>query len=142
MARRHRDPEGRRIGIGFVLAVAILAGGCTSGSDSGPAVASGTPATDPGAAGRQIATDRGCTACHGDRGQGGIGPAWVGLAGSAVELEDGTTVVADDQYLRRSITEPGAEETAGFTVKMPPPTLSDEEVDEIVAYIRGLRSSR
>jgi len=51
-------------------------------------------------------------------------------------------VVADDQYLRRSITEPGAEETAGFTVKMPPPTLSDEEVDEIVAYIRGLRSSR
>ncbi|MGF1665347.1 MAG: c-type cytochrome [Acidimicrobiia bacterium] len=89
--------------------------------------------------GRQIAGDLGCAACHGVDGQGGVGPAWVGLAGSEVELADGSVVLADTEYLRRSITDPEAEVVAGYTTKMPENTLSDDQVDAVVAYIEELR---
>jgi cytochrome c oxidase subunit 2 len=64
-----------------MVAVAALLGlaGCSSGSQSGAALAQST----------------GCAACHGDRGQGGLGPAWKGLFGSRVTLSNGTVVTAD-----------------------------------------------
>ena len=35
-----------------------------------------------------------------------MGPSWKDLAGEQVELADGTTVAADEAYLRKSILEP------------------------------------
>ena len=69
----------------------------------------------------------------------GAGPSWVGLAGSTVELDDGSTPVADEAYLRRSISEPQAQRVAGYTIAMPENGLSEDEVDAIVAYILELR---
>jgi cytochrome c oxidase subunit 2 len=83
------------------------------------------------AAGREVALSEGCAACHGDNGEGSIGPAWIGLAGSTVELEGGGTVVADTDYLYRSIVDPQAEVVAGTTVKMPVTELSDEQAKYI-----------
>jgi cytochrome c oxidase subunit 2 len=91
------------------------------------------------AAGREVALDKGCAACHGSNGEGGVGPPWIGLAGSTVELEGGGTVVADAGYLRRSIVDPEAEVVAGWTVKMPVTELSDDEVNALIAYIQELR---
>lgn len=82
--------------------------------------------------GAELAEDRGCTSCHG---AGRIAPAWDGLFGSTVELEDGSTVVADQEYLTRAITDPGSEVVAGFGVEMPENDLSDDEVADLVAYI-------
>jgi len=62
----------------------------------------------------------------------------VGLAGSDVELSDGTTVVADGEYLFESIRDPAARIVAGFSVQMPRNALTDEEIDEIVAFIGSL----
>ena len=89
-------------------------------------------------AGEALAREAGCASCHGGSFQGGIGPGWVGLAGSDVELSDGSVVVADDGYLFESIRDPGAKLVAGFSVQMPRNTLSDAEIDEIVAFIRSL----
>jgi cytochrome c oxidase subunit II len=89
--------------------------------------------------GRQIAGDLGCGACHGVDGQGGVGPAWIGLAGSEVELADGSVVVADTEYLRRSITDPDADLVAGYTTKMPENALTDAQVEAVVAYIEALK---
>ena len=36
----------------------------------------------------------------------GTGPTWKGLYGSEVKLVDGTTVTADETYLKESITDP------------------------------------
>ncbi len=69
-----------------------------------------------------------------------MGPEWLDLAGSEVELEDGSVVVADEAYLRRSIQEPGAEIVAGYTTRMPQNSLSDEQIDAVVAYISELAS--
>lgn len=91
------------------------------------------------AAGREVALAEGCAACHGDNGEGGVGPAWIGLAGSNVELEEGGTVIADADYLRRSIRDPQADVVAGTTVKMPVTELSDVQVDDLIAYIEELR---
>jgi cytochrome c oxidase subunit II len=83
--------------------------------------------------GVELADDNGCSACHRS---GAVGPRWESLYGSMVELDDGSTVVADEEYLTRAITDPGADIVAGFDVEMPDNDLSDEEVASIVAYIR------
>jgi cytochrome c oxidase subunit 2 len=86
--------------------------------------------------GRSIAGQAGCAACHGRNGAGGVGPAWSGLAGSTRTLEDGTTVVADDEYLRRAIADPAVEIVDGYTVNMPVNNLTDEEIELVVTYIK------
>jgi cytochrome oxidase Cu insertion factor (SCO1/SenC/PrrC family)/cytochrome c553 len=94
--------------------------------------------SEAGARGRDISTSNGCAACHGSNGQGGAGPEWIGLADSEVELADGSTVIADDEYLTRAIGDPGAELVAGYSLRMPDNTLSDAEIADVVAYIRDL----
>ena len=68
-----------------------------------------------------------------------MGPAWKGLAGSTVLLEDGASVVAETDYLIRSIVDPDADLVRGYTVRMPSNTLSLEEVASVVAYIEELQ---
>lgn len=80
----------------------------------------------------------GCTSCHGKSSIRGLGPTWIGLAGSTVKLEDGSTLVADSAYLEESIRAPAAKKVAGYTLAMPQPTLSDDEITAIVAYIESL----
>ncbi len=123
----------RRIGTGFA-ALALALAAC--GSDDS---ASGVSLPPSAAEGRQLAIDAGCAGCHGKDGQGGVGPAWTGLAGSTVNLADGTAVVADDDYLRRSITDPRAQIPAGYTMVMPiNTTLTPDQIDSLVAYINAL----
>lgn len=87
--------------------------------------------------GEELAADIGCLSCHTDE-TTSLAPTWQGLAGSEVELEDGTTVVADTEYLRRSIVEPHADIVAGYGPTMPMFHLDEEEVDLLVAYIEEL----
>lgn len=82
--------------------------------------------------------DKGCAACHGTNGEGNVGPAFVGLYGSDVALQDGTTVVADDAYLTRSIKDPNADKVDGFNLPMPTNDLDDAEIASILAYLRDL----
>lgn len=113
------------------LAAVLTFGLVACGSD-------GAEVTGPGAEGARVAQDRGCTSCHGGDGGGGIGPTWQGLAGSEVELDDGTTVTADEDYLRRAIVDPGAEVVEGYGIPMPEVSLTDDEVDALVTYIETL----
>ncbi len=117
-----------------VMVIALAATACGGGGASAPTVAL-SPAAE---AGRSIAVDSGCTSCHGANGQGGVGPAWVGLAGSVRPLVDGTEVVADRAYLTRSIVEPQAQQAQGYTIMMPVSNLSDAQVASIVDYLEEL----
>jgi cytochrome c oxidase subunit 2 len=56
-------------------------------------------------------------------------------------MQDGSRreVVADEEYLRRAILEPHADQVVDYPPNMPPPVdLSDDEVEMIIEYIRGL----
>ena len=103
------------------------------------AACSGQSSDSPRVQGEKLATQLGCRSCHTVNGQNAVGPTWLNLAGSIVELDDGTTVVADREYLRRSILEPGAQRVAPFVTEMPAFKLSPSEVAVLVTYIESLR---
>jgi cytochrome c oxidase subunit II len=81
-----------------------------------------------------------CSSCHSVDGSTLIGPTWLGLFGSQVQLSDGTTVTADEAYLTESIHNPSAKIVAGFETQiMPVFPLTDEQIANIVAYIKTLK---
>ncbi len=121
----------RRVSLAGLAALTVLAGCGAAEPDR--------DLSPEATAGREVALSKGCAACHGDNGEGGVGPAWIGLAGGTVELESGGVVVADAAYLRRSIVDPQSEIVAGTTVKMPVTELSAGEVEALIAYIQELR---
>jgi len=82
----------------------------------------------------------GCAACHSINGAQGIGPTWSGLFGHEVLLTDGTPVSADEAYIAESIKAPQAKTVAGFEGQlMPSYGFTDEQIADIVAYIKTLR---
>jgi cytochrome c oxidase subunit II len=94
--------------------------------------------TEVAARGREVARQNGCTACHSTDGRDAIGPTWAGLYGSEVELDDGTTVTADEEYLTTAIQEPDAQLRAGFRPVMPERPLSDDDLAAVLAYLREI----
>jgi cytochrome c oxidase subunit 2 len=83
-----------------------------------------------------------CLSCHTVDGSKLIGPTWLGLYGSQVPLSDGSTVTADDAYLKESILNPSVKIVAGFETQLMPAAfsaLTDEEIANIIAYIKTLK---
>ena len=115
----------------FVMTMASPARGASAGSLA--------PAADARLAqGEALAQSKGCVACHTVNGSPGVGPTWKGLQGKTQTLADGSTVLADEAYLRRAIREPQAQVVKGFPPIMPTAALSDEELAALVAYIQSL----
>ena len=69
-------------------------------------------------------------------------PSLVGLYGSVVPLDGGTTTIADDQYLRDSILLPNSQVVAGYEPVMPSfqGKISEDQLFALVAYIKSLGS--
>lgn len=91
-----------------------------------------------GQEGRKIANASGCASCHGKNGQGITAPSWQGIYLEPVPLEPVGSVIADDEYLYRSITDPQADLVRGWTIKMPENDLDDAQVAAIIDYIKEL----
>ncbi|MGC4122234.1 MAG: c-type cytochrome [Myxococcales bacterium] len=94
----------------------------------------------PVQSGEKLATKFACNTCHTVDGKPGTGPTWKALGGAQVELADGSRVVADDAFLRESITEPNAKIVKGFQPLMPAfkSQLTPKQIDALVAYIKSL----
>jgi len=84
---------------------------------------------------------KGCATCHSIDGTRGTGPSWRGVYGSSQPLSDGTSVMADDNYIRESILVPGAKVVKGYDNVMPvfQGLLRDREVNALIAYIKTLK---
>jgi len=91
--------------------------------------------------GKKLFTSKGCNACHTVDGSTIIGPTWKGLYGKTTTLTTGKKVVADDNYIRRSMVDPQAEIVEGFDPVMPTYSglLSDREINGIIEYIKTLK---
>ena len=91
------------------------------------------------ATGQSLFAQFGCATCHRSDTQG-RGPNLAGLYNSPVLLEDGRTVVADENYIRESILQPGAKVVKGFKPIMPTfqGQLNDEQLNALVAYVKSL----
>jgi cytochrome c oxidase subunit 2 len=79
-----------------------------------------------------------CNTCHGER-----APTMAGLFGKRVQLSDGRTVTADDEYLRESIINPSAKVVAGYPPLMPTyeGRLTEEQLMQLIEYIKSLRTA-
>jgi len=94
----------------------------------------------PEGRGQALVAANGCAACHSTNGSTGIGPTWFGLFGSQVELTDGSVVTADEDYIAESIKAPQEKIVHDFeTQLMPTYGFNDEQIADIVAYIKTLR---
>lgn len=104
---------------------AWLSGGVTSGSLA--------------ANGESIFQQLGCSTCHRFDIQG-RGPNLRGIFDRPVQLEDGRTVTADENYIRESILSPSAKIVSGFKPIMPTfqGLVSEEQLTALVAYIKSL----
>src|SRR3954451_23902163 len=89
--------------------------------------------------GRKVLEDQGCTACHSLDGTKSIGGTFKGLYGRKRELTNGTTVIADDAYIRESIETPDAKVVKGVEPGMPPLPVSPADVNAIIAYLKTLQ---
>jgi len=89
--------------------------------------------------GEKLFSELGCVTCHRSDTQG-RGPNLVGVYGKPVMLEDGRTVIADENYIRESIVDPGAKIVKGFKPVMPTfqGQISDEQLNALVAYVKSL----
>jgi cytochrome c oxidase subunit II len=93
--------------------------------------------------GRQLFLKHQCITCHNRENQ--RAPLLENLYLKTVALQDGATVVADEQYLTESIRNPKAKIVAGFRPIMPP--FSPEQLDEgqlqdLIAFIKSLREGQ
>jgi cytochrome c oxidase subunit 2 len=97
--------------------------------------------TSPVSAGEALFQGMGCASCH-RQVTGALGPALAGLLGKSVELEDGSEIVADENYLRESILNPRAKIVAGFKPVMPTfqGLVSEQQLMQLVQYIKSLGS--
>jgi cytochrome c oxidase subunit 2 len=92
------------------------------------------------ATGQKLFQELGCATCHRFDTQG-RGPNLVGVFGKPVLLDDGRTVIADENYVRESITTPAAKVVAGFKPIMPTfqGIVSEEQLVALVEYIKSLK---
>jgi cytochrome c oxidase subunit 2 len=94
----------------------------------------------PEAKGEALVAANGCGACHSIDGSARpTAPTWFNLFGSSVELEDGSTVTADEAFITESIKDPKAKIVKGFQPTMPVYPFTDEEIANIIAYIKTLK---
>jgi len=89
--------------------------------------------------GERLYVQQGCQACHSLDGSPGVGPTMAGLYGSERTFTDGTTAVADEDYIIESIVEPGALIVEGYdNVMVSYDYLSESEIQSLVEYIKTL----
>jgi cytochrome c oxidase subunit 2 len=81
----------------------------------------------------------GCASCHAG-GPQQRGAKLEGIYGKEVKLAGGGTVVANDEYIRNSILNPGSQVVEGFQPIMPTfkGQVTEEQLLGLVAYIKSL----
>ncbi|MBO6574926.1 MAG: cytochrome c oxidase subunit II [Rhodothermales bacterium] len=95
----------------------------------------------PAELGELLYTQYACNACHSTDGVAGVGPTFQGLYEAARPLADGSTVTADDNYLRQSILDPASQLVQGYGPVMPATytSFSAKQLDGLIAYIKALQ---
>jgi len=90
--------------------------------------------------GEQLFTQLACVTCHLPDGSG-RGPSLVGVFGSMVTLDNGTTLTADESYLRESIMNSQAKTVAGYQQLMPTfqGLVNEDGIASLIEYIKSLQ---
>ena len=90
--------------------------------------------------GAVLFSQQNCAVCHSIDGTRGVGPTLKGLLGRPEQFTDGTSLIADDNYILESIINPAAKIVDTYPPAMPATysTLQPQQLDALVAYIKSL----
>jgi cytochrome c oxidase subunit II len=93
--------------------------------------------------GEKLFQDLACNSCHRPDSRG-RGPVLRNVFGHPVQLQDGTVVTADENYLRESILTPAAQVTAGYQPVMPAfqGLVSEEQLLALIEYVKSLSTQQ
>jgi len=85
--------------------------------------------------GKDIYIKHQCAACH----SGPTAPPLTHLYGQSVALQGGKHVIADENYIRRSLVDPNREIVAGYSAVMPTfqGQLSERELAALIEYLKA-----
>jgi cytochrome c oxidase subunit II len=90
--------------------------------------------------GAELFKKNACNTCHTVDGGALVGPSFKGLFGRNEQLEDGSSVAADENYIRQSILQPQARIVKGYAGRnMPAFVLKDWKLDALIEYIKSLK---
>ncbi|MEO6923130.1 MAG: c-type cytochrome [Acidobacteriaceae bacterium] len=106
------------------------------------------PAPSMHVAGQQVSESLGCEKCHRVDGGKSIGPTWKNLAGYPQKLSDGTSQIANYEFLKTAILDPEHLELDGFPHHEMPTTYAgmlsgpahadEHDLNAIIWYINSL----
>lgn len=100
-------------------------------------------ATPPGQAptepGYRLLDTKDCFSCHSLKVDADLAPSFKGIYGRTEKMSDGSVITVDETYLRESILHPGAKIVDGYDDLMPVPTVTDQEVDEMIQYLKTIK---
>ena len=90
--------------------------------------------------GKKLYTKTGCNACHSIDGTNLVGPTWKGLWNKNRKFTDGTSTIANEEYIIESTYYPQRKIVEGYAPVMPSyqGLLSDKEINAIIEYIKTL----
>ncbi len=88
--------------------------------------------------GEVLYTQQACIGCHSVDGSVVVGPTFQGLYNAQRNFTDGTSAVADENYLREAILNPAAKIVEGYQNQMPASysSLGEREISALIAFIR------
>ncbi|MEM7181178.1 MAG: cytochrome c oxidase subunit II [Spirochaetota bacterium] len=93
--------------------------------------------------GEELYTNGPCKACHTLDGTPATGPTFKGLFGKKREFFDGSSAIADENYLRESILLSNAKIVKGFGDKSSMPVFQgsykDNEINALIEFIKSIK---
>jgi cytochrome c oxidase subunit II len=98
----------------------------------------------PAERGAKLYVSKGCITCHSLDGSPKVGPSYLKAFGRTAEFADGTTAVADENYIKESILNPAKKVVKGFAAGAMPAfegQLKDDELDSLVAFVKSIDGS-
>jgi uncharacterized membrane protein len=111
----------------FIAACVLI--GAFLATPSGKITASGE--------GAKLFVSQGCAACH-QAGASQLAPELKGIFKSTQTLADDSKIIADEAYLIDSIKQPQHRIVKGYAAAMPTLPLSEQQIDQLVAYLKSL----
>ncbi|KQS31021.1 DUF6797 domain-containing protein [Dyadobacter sp. Leaf189] len=95
------------------------------------------------AKGKEVFQKMACAGCHSEglRTDGMYGPPFQNLYKSERIFDDGSKVIADENYIRESILTPSKRIVKGYNEEMPSfvGVLSDTDIESVILYIKSLK---
>jgi cytochrome c oxidase subunit 2 len=91
--------------------------------------------------GKKLYLNKACASCHSLDGSKMTGPTFQGLYGKNREFKSGSSVKADENYLKESILQSTAKIVKGFEPAMPvfQGQLEDAEVEALIEFIKSTK---